>query len=70
LASLASLAAIGMPPLATWLFGRLSQPDAALYLPGIGFFVGALMAAVAVLAASGSLRAAAPRFTIDTSASG
>jgi DHA1 family tetracycline resistance protein-like MFS transporter len=70
LTSLASLAAILMPPLATWLFGELSQPDAAVHLPGIGFAIGALMSVAGTLVALRSLRAVAPRLAVDESASG
>ncbi len=70
LAGLASLAVIAMPPLATWLFSVATQRGGPVYLPGIGFFVGAAVSLVATLAALGSLREAPSRFVVDNPPAG
>ena len=58
LASLTSLAAVVMPPVATVLFGRFGAPGAAPYIPGIAFFLGAALMGLATVTAA---RALGPR---------
>lgn len=50
LTALTSLAAVLMPPLTTWLFGRFSD-ERGVYLPGVGFFISAGFLALATVAA-------------------
>ena len=56
LSSLSSLTAVIAPPLATWLFGHFTRPGAGLVLPGVSFFIGALILALGGLIARRSLR--------------
>ena len=56
LAGLTSLAGIFAPPLAAWSFGRFISPQSRFQLPGIPFFVAALLCLVALALALRSFR--------------
>jgi DHA1 family tetracycline resistance protein-like MFS transporter len=55
LSSLASVAGIIAPPVATGLFGFFIGPRAPVYLPGVAFFLGALITLVALVVARRNL---------------
>lgn len=59
LASLASLAGIIAPPMATSLFGYFISPQAPVHLPGIAFFLAAALLFIAMLLAMRSFKATA-----------
>jgi DHA1 family tetracycline resistance protein-like MFS transporter len=56
LASLASLAGILGPVLATGLFGYFIRPRAPVHVPGAAFFCGSLLMLIALLLALRSFR--------------
>lgn len=60
LSSLASVAGILGPPVATALFGYFVRPDAVIYLPGAAFFLASGLMLVALLMAARVLRRLPP----------
>jgi DHA1 family tetracycline resistance protein-like MFS transporter len=63
-ASLYSLSSILGPPLMSQLFGRFTEPDAPIHLPGIAFFAAALLTFVS-LAIYHSATRGAPRLAVQ-----
>jgi MFS transporter, DHA1 family, tetracycline resistance protein len=58
LASLQSLSAVIMPPIATGLLGYFTAPEAPVRIPGIAFFLGAALMAGATLLGMAAVRRA------------